>query len=107
MRFEAYDHSLETIRILRSIAARLRSRDPDLLRQIRKAASSVPLNLAEGAGRRGKDRLHHYRIAEGSARELRAAVHVALAWGDAEEQETRRALEPLDRLVRLIWGLTH
>src|SRR5262245_21203634 len=52
--------------------------DPDSDRgpwaPMRAAAGSVPLNLAEGNLRLGADRLHPFRIAAGSAAELRTAL---------------------------------
>ena len=107
MRFEAFDRSLDFIRAIRKHLERLRSQDPDLYRQIRKAASSVSLNIAEGSGRSGKDRRYHYRVALGSAREVHAALHTACAWGDLEPKPLEPALEILDRLQGLLWGLTH
>ena len=41
----------------------------DLADQARRAMASVPLNLAEGAGRAGRDRVYHFRIAYGSVKE--------------------------------------
>ncbi len=38
--------------------------------QVIRSASSVPANLAEGAGRSGRDRMHHFRVAYGSAKEV-------------------------------------
>ena len=55
------------IRSLRQAVTRLQTRDGDLAKQLRRAASSVPLNLGEGRRRAGKDRLHLWRIAGGSA----------------------------------------
>ena len=85
MTFEAYDQSVRLIQLLRAPATRLRSRNPELHRQLRRAASAVSLNLAEGSGREGADRRHHFRIA-------------------------RRAIEPvlpvLHRVLRLTRGLT-
>jgi four helix bundle protein len=57
----------------------------------------VPLNLAEGRRRVGKDRLHHFRIAAGSADELRVALLVARAWGDLGAGDVRQAFALLDR----------
>ncbi len=107
MRFEAFDSSFSLIRALRAVVERLRSLDPDLYRQLRRALSSIPMNLAEGASRCGKDRRHHFRIAEGSAREVDAALRCAEAWGDLETDELRPAFDVLDRLLGLLWGLTH
>ena len=38
--------------------------------QVIRSASSVPANLAEGHGRSGRDRLHFWRIAYASAKEV-------------------------------------
>ena len=67
IRFETYEVALALVRALRPIVARIRMHDPDLARQLVRSGSSVPSNVAEGARRRGADRLHHYRIASGSA----------------------------------------
>ena len=48
-----------------------------LTSQIRRAASSVPANIAEGCGRGGKDLARFCRIAVGSASELQ--YHLLLA----------------------------
>jgi four helix bundle protein len=106
MPFEAYDHSFEFIRRLRRIADLLATRHPDLVRQIRRAVTSVALNLGEGAGRTGKNRRHHYRIALGSAREVEAGLRCAEAWGDLQAEELEPVYRALDRLLALLWGLT-
>jgi four helix bundle protein len=56
-------------------------RDADLARQIRRAASSVVLNVGEGSGSGGRLRLARYRTALGSARETLACLRVAEAFG--------------------------
>jgi four helix bundle protein len=84
----------------------LRRKDPKLYDQIRRAASSVALNLAEGSRRQGADRCHLWRIAAGSAAEVQAALRVAVAWGDVRASEVEDALRKLDRLLGLLWGLT-
>ena len=106
MRFEALEVSLSLIRSLRAPTRRLRTLDPDLYRQIRRAGSSIPLNLAEGSTRTGKDRAHHFRVARGSAKEVQVALRSAEAWGDLQPKEIQATLQTLDRLLRLLWGLT-
>ena len=106
MRFIALQQSLLLIERLKPVMARLRSRQPDLHRQIRRAANSVPLNLAEGAGRAGRDKKHHYRIALGSVYEVGAALNAAEAWGDVDPEATLPAHEVLKRLRKLLSGLT-
>jgi four helix bundle protein len=107
MRFEALEVSIEIVRSLRQPLEILRSRDADLFRQIRRAASSVALNISEGNQRSGKDRVYHFRIARGSAAEVCTALRVAAAWGDLQEQATAEPFRLLDRLLRLLWGLSH
>jgi four helix bundle protein len=87
--------------------ALLRNRDRDLSQQIRGAASSISLNLSEGRRRSGADRLHSWRIAAGSADEVRAALRVAVAWGDVEDRDVARALDILDRVLAMLWRMTH
>ena len=107
MPFEALEISLEAIRSLRSPLRRIRAQDPRLYQQIRSAASSVTLNLAEGSRRSGKDRLHLWRIAAGSAEEVRAALRAAEAWGDLDVPAVAPTLALLDRVLAMLWRLTH
>ena len=97
----------ETIREIQRPIRVLRTRDAKLYDQIRRAASSVALNLAEGSGRRGRDRVYHWRIAAGSASELRAALRVAEAWGDLDTAALGTAFETLARLESILWRMTH
>jgi len=103
MGFHAYEVSLEMIGAVGPVIDRIARRDRDLADQMRRAASSVPLNIAEGSRRLGRDRLQCYRIAAGSADELRAALRVAQAWGYVEAPAP--SFELLDREVAMLWRL--
>jgi len=105
MRFETYVQSIALVAELNQILPRIRARDADLAKQIRRAASSVALNVAEGRKRVGADRLHLFRIAAGSAAEVGAALDVAELWGYIATPT--RARQILDRLGGLFWGLLH
>jgi four helix bundle protein len=74
-----YPVMLEAMRSIRPLLARLERRDADLARQMRRAAASVTLNMAEGMYSRGKNRAARYHTALGSARETLACVEVAEA----------------------------
>jgi four helix bundle protein len=104
--FQALRVSLDLVRSLRRPVERLRARDRALSEQIRRAASAIALNLAEGRKRSGADRLHHFRIAAGSAEEVRTGLRVAEAWGDLPAAEVPDTLELLDRLSAMAWRLT-
>jgi four helix bundle protein len=49
----------------------------ELRQQFERAVLSIALNLAEGTGRSGKDRLYHFRIAYGSCCEVKACLTIA------------------------------
>ena len=75
--------------------------------QVVRSASSVPANLAEGHGRSGRDRLHHWRIACGSAKEV--DTHLRLLAGahaiDLSQAET--AIRLFDEVRAITWCLLH
>ncbi len=106
MHFQVYQVSLEGIRSLRQPLVKIRTCDPKLFGHIREAASSVPMNIAEGHRRSGKDRPYHFCVAAGSAAEVRSALEVLEAWGDLEARENAPALKLLDRVLAMLWKLT-
>ena len=76
-----YSDMLEAVRLMRGVVAAIEKRDGDLARQLKRAGSSVVLNLAEGSGSTGGVRMARYRTALGSARETLACLETATAWG--------------------------
>lgn len=106
MTFHALDVSLELVRSLRKPAEVMQQHDSALASQLRRAASSVPLNLAEGRRRAGRDRQHHFRIAAGSAAEVRACLLVAQAWGWLAEDGAADSFGLIDRVLAMCWRLT-
>ena len=107
MRFDALDVAVEINRAVAAPVAKIAQHDADLARQIRRAAPSIPLNIAEAHRRVGKDRLHLFRIAAGSTAEVRAALQVALAWGHVAAGAIVEVLELLDREQAMLWRLVH
>ena len=76
-----YDVVIQAIGEMRPVMEQIAQSDADLARQMRRAFSSVALNLAEGAGVRGGLRRARYETALGSMREVLACVDVAQAMG--------------------------
>ena len=76
-----HDDMLEAIVAMRPMLASIERSDSDLARQLRRAASSVVLNIAEGSGSFGRLRTARYRTALGSARESFACLRTAEAFG--------------------------
>ncbi len=105
--FEAYDVSLKLAASLRPHLMTLRAADAALTTQLARAMASVPLNLSEGSKRAGKDRRHLFRVADGSAAEVRACLDVAVALGYLGEDGLVESRELIDRVLAMCWRLTH
>lgn len=103
--FISYEVSVQLVASLRQLVPLIERSDRELGDQIRRAASSVVLNLAEGQRSAKGNKQKHYAIAHGSANEVKAALAVAVAWGWIDEAYEVSAI--LDRLLALLWRLTH
>jgi four helix bundle protein len=86
-----YDTMLEVLRMLRPVIAQIEKHDRDLGNQLRRASSSVPLNMAEASGSSGGTRTVRYRTALGSARETGACLDVDVALGYVESVDATLA----------------
>jgi four helix bundle protein len=77
-----------------------------LTNQLRRAAVSIPSNIAEGHGRRTtKAHLNHVSIALGSHAELSTCLEVAARLGFLPGNETDRITALSDSVGRLMYGL--
>ena len=77
-----------------------------LTSQLRRAASSVPSNIAEGSKRaHRKDYARFLNIAEGSAAELEYFVILARDLGFLERERSVGVLAEIDELARMIYAL--
>src|SRR5688572_28957770 len=105
MTLKIYPVLLELVRRLAPHLVVLRARSSSLGDQFERALTSAPLNLAEGAYSRGKNRHARYQSAAASAREALACLETAeaLGWVDPLEPEVaalfRRVIGTLMRLV--------
>src|SRR5689334_11339094 len=88
MNLRIYPVILELVRRVGVRLPRLKARSHALGDQLERALISIPLNVAEGAYSRGKNRQARYQCAAASARETLACFETASALGFAE------ALEP-------------
>ncbi len=100
-----HDDMLEAIRTMRPLLAAIERRDKDLGSQLRRASSSVVLNVAEGSGSFGGVRTQRYRTALGSARETVACLQVAEAFGYVESLPASLRMT-LDRVVGTLVRVT-
>ncbi len=102
--FHAYEVARQFITSLAPLVVQIKREDLELADQLKRAAQSVLLNLAEGQKYSNGNRLRHYEIAHGSANEVRAALDAAVSWGWIGPEGPERVL--LDRTLAILWKLT-
>ncbi len=106
MAFDAYDRSLDLLRTLAALLKKLTRIDPDLAKQMRRAAQSITQNITEANQRTGKDRQHLFRVALGSAAEVGGCLEIALALEYVEASELADALALVDRVRAMTYRLS-
>ena len=93
-----------------ALAHRLTAKMPrgkNLGDQLRRAAESAALNVAEGMALRGARRTNHLSIAYGSCREAQAATMTLAVTEQIDREAGRRLWRLLDRSGAMLWRLTH
>ena len=90
----------ETCRLVGSLPNHLRSQQDQAVR----ASARIPLAIAEGAGRQGRDRRHLWRVAYGTARETTAVVELLVALEAVDVDAGQSVLARLDRVQAMLWG---
>ena len=74
--------------------------------QLDRAATSIPLNIAEGNGKyTAKDRCRYFDSAHGSALECAAGLDILVAKVLLTPDQIRPGKESLQRIVRMLMGL--
>ena len=75
----------------------------DLSGQMRRAAISVPSNIAEGYGRESRnDYIHFLKIARGSLYELETQLIICVRLGFFRQQEVRNAFALRDEIGKML-----
>ena len=100
-----YSVILEVMRELRPVMCEIERKDPDLARQMKRAASSVALNLSEGMYSRGKNRGARYHNAMGSMQETRSCIDVGVVLGYIDGVDGS-LLDQIDRIQATLFKLT-
>jgi four helix bundle protein len=103
--FHVLQVAIDAIRKMRPVVIAIRRCDRELGEQIRRAASSVALNIAEGNRNEGGLRLSRFSTAAGSNAEVRAALQVAVAWGYVEANDVEEVEMLLDRVAAMLHRL--
>ena len=103
----AHEKALEAAGISVALAMRVPAPLKSIADQVIRSASSVPANLAEGHGRSGRDRLHFWRIAYASAKEVDSHLRLLARAGVVNGIEATRALETFDQVRAMTLRLLH
>ena len=101
---EIGDDVLQLIRDLRPTLESIRMQDRDLHNQLRRALSSVSLNIAEGEWRRNGNARIRFETAMGSANESARCLRTADALGYVGV--STQHVDTLDRVARSLHKLT-
>ncbi|HEY6722877.1 MAG TPA: four helix bundle protein [Polyangiaceae bacterium] len=107
MKLEVLDVALEALALLRPIVVRIKKHDRSLARQITDAANSSVLNIGEAALSDPGTRRTRYQSAAGSANEVRVGVLAAVRWGHVSDAGATQVLAHYDRIVAMLYKLTH
>jgi four helix bundle protein len=106
-KFEVLNVSMNLIVELKPLIAKIAGQDRSLSEQIRRSASSIPLNISEASRRVGRDRIHSFRIAAGSASETQTALTIAQCWGYISFEDFKKSHTLTDRILAMLWRLTN
>ena len=103
----AHRKALEAAGIAISLVLRVPAPLKSLADQVIRSASSVPANLSEGHGRSGRDRMHHWRITYGSAKETDTHLRLLVGAGAIEPKRAESSLRLFDDVRAMTWRLLH
>jgi len=74
--------------------------------QMRRAAVSIPSNIAEGNGRQTEGEFHQFlRIAKGSAAELETQLHICVRVGYLADTDIKQAMYILSEISKMLTAL--
>ncbi len=101
----AYTKALEAAGSAITLVLRVPAPLKSIADQLIRSASSVPANLAEGHGRSGRDRQHHWRIAYASAKEVDSHLRLLAAASAVNGPGAEKVLQGFDEVRAMTWRL--
>ncbi len=106
-KLKAWEHARTLVFVSKPLIERLPSSErSNLADQWRRAASSVVLNIAEGASRRGaKDFRRHLDIARASLDEIEAIIDLAVGLDYLRREDVLKVTAIRDECARTVFGL--
>jgi four helix bundle protein len=108
-RLDAWKLSIElVVEIYRLTEKFPRHENYGLIHQIRRAVTSIPSNIAEGAARQTKKEFSNYlHIAQGSLSELDTQLELGKRLGYLDDASLKLLDDRMERIDKLITGLIH
>ena len=103
----AHEKALEAAGASIALALKVPAPLKSIADQVIRAANSVAANLAEGRGRIGRDRMHFWRIAYASAREVDSHLQLLARAGVVDSRRAAKALATFDEVRAMTWRLIH
>ena len=107
MAMQVHEMALSIVQALAPMMPLIQRHDRALAVQLRTAASSMVLNIAESEYSDPGNRRARLFTAAGSTNESRSAVRVAIAWGYIREEKATEILARFDAVMAVLWKLTH
>ena len=104
-KMNVYDRARNVVRELAPLVKTIRDHDKSLADQLKRAAQSVVLNIAEARGNDAGNARARFSTACGSAKEVRAALNVASDWGYIESHMATHLDAKLDEVCAITWCL--
>ncbi len=102
-RLDVYQRSIEFLSLAFAVAERVPRGYSSLADQLKRAAMSIPLNIAEGSAKPGgPDRRRYHAIARGSAMECAAILDVARLLDDSPVTALADGKALLVRIVEML-----
>ena len=98
--------ALEAAGRVRNVLQVLRKRDRNLCDQVQRAMMSVVLNIAEADGNDPGTAKARFATACGSAKEVRAGLQLAVAYGFVPSSRVAEADTALDEVCAMSWRLS-
>lgn len=104
-KLDVYRCALELYRQIARMVAQFPKGEADLRSQMKRASRSVPFNIGEGVGKRGKARAAAYEVALGEAKELIVALDCVEIEALAPNEEILAAQDLADRISAMLTKL--
>jgi four helix bundle protein len=107
-KLDVYRCALELYRRIGRMTAEFPRGEADLRStndRVRRAARSVPFNIGEGVGKRGRARAAAYEVALGEAKELVVALDCVEIDGYASQDELNACQDLVDRICAMLTKL--